>query len=251
MQNAPYVSRLRYLDAADVQDAETRFDGLNVIGTDGEKIGDVDGFIIDEAARRLYYIVVDSGGWFTSRRLLLPVGHVALAAGRKALQADVTRDALRRMPEFDERRFDTFSDEELRAFERNTVVACCPDEPLEDVSVPTWGYDSRRHYRQPDWWRDEGYAPERLRGVGSGGRTAATRVSTGTAAGAPEAFERESVVAREARGAGDPSPHLDGRAQPGDVLGIETGGERTGVGDTAEDENTRREDADRRTRDRG
>jgi hypothetical protein len=42
----------------------------------------------------------------------------------------------------------------------------------------------------------------------------------------------------------DPSPHYAGRAQPGDVLGVETGGERTHVGETAEDENERRRDAE-------
>jgi hypothetical protein len=42
------------------------------------------------------------------------------------------------------------------------------------------------------------------------------------------------------RDADDVSPHYGGRAQPGDVLGIETGGETTEIGDTAEDENKRR-----------
>ena len=42
---------------------------------------------------------------------------------------------------------------------------------------------------------------------------------------------------------GDVSPHHGGRAQPGDILGIETGGETTGIGDTAEDEDERRRDA--------
>jgi hypothetical protein len=42
---------------------------------------------------------------------------------------------------------------------------------------------------------------------------------------------------------GDLSPHLGGRAQPGDVLGLETGGETTELGDTAEDENERRRDS--------
>ena len=43
-------------------------------------------------------------------------------------------------------------------------------------------------------------------------------------------------------GADDVSPHFGGRAQPGDVLGLETGGETTEIGDTAEDENKRRRD---------
>jgi hypothetical protein len=42
--------------------------------------------------------------------------------------------------------------------------------------------------------------------------------------------------------AGDVSPHIGGRAQPGDVLGLETGGETTAIGDTSEDENERRRD---------
>jgi hypothetical protein len=45
---------------------------------------------------------------------------------------------------------------------------------------------------------------------------------------------------------GDVSPHLGGRAQPGDILGIETAGETTELGDTAEDENERRRDNTKR-----
>ncbi len=44
--------------------------------------------------------------------------------------------------------------------------------------------------------------------------------------------------------ADDKSPHLGGRAQAGDVIGVETGGERTYLGDTSEDENERRRDAE-------
>ena len=52
-------------------------------------------------------------------------------------------------------------------------------------------------------------------------------------------YDREHVTGR----ADDVSPHHDGRAQPGDVLGVETGGERSYLGDTSADENERREDA--------
>jgi hypothetical protein len=254
MNQPTYATRLRYLDADDVDDAVVDYDGLDVYGPDGHKIGDVDGFIVDAEARRVNYVVVDSGGWFTSRRLLLPIGHATLGADRKSLQTDVTRDALRRLPDFDPDRFREFTDDDLRAFERNTVVACCPDEPLEDVSVTSWGYDSRRHYTQPAWWSSVRYAPERLRPVGPIPDThdmTAPVTATASAAGARAVHDEELVTARERGGAPgthretDPSPHLDGRAQPGDVLGIETGGERTGIGDTAEDENKRRRDAER------
>ena len=53
---------------------------------------------------------------------------------------------------------------------------------------------------------------------------------------------REEI--RASGSVGDASPHAGGRAQPGDVLGVETGGERTYVGDTSEDENKRRREAE-------
>ena len=163
MTELRYASRFRYLDAVDVDQELAKFAGLDVMGADGERIGSVDGFVIDAEARRANHIVIDSGGWFTSRRLLLPIGHAALAEDRKSLRTDVTRDALCRLPEFEAGQFGDFTDAELQAFERNTVLACCPDEPLEDVAETSWGYESQRHFRQPEWWAPDRYAPERLR----------------------------------------------------------------------------------------
>ena len=163
MNDPRYASRFRYLDAVDVDDGLVTFAGLDVMGADGERIGSVDGFVIDVDAHRVNHIVIDSGGWFTSRRLLLPIGHTVLAEDRKSLRTDVTRDALRRLPEFEADRFGAFTDGELHAFERNTVLACCPDEPLEQVAVQTWDYDSQPHFRQPEWWAIRHYAPEHLR----------------------------------------------------------------------------------------
>jgi hypothetical protein len=167
MTESRYASRFRYLGAADVDDAVVTFDGLAVLGADGQVIGDLDGFVVDAAARRVNHLVVDSGGWFDSPRLLLPIGHASVSPDRKSLRTDVTRRALRYLPEFDADRFCEFTDEELHAFERNTVLACCPDQPLEVVSEPRWGYECWGHYRQPEWWSVQRYAPERLRSVAS------------------------------------------------------------------------------------
>lgn len=240
-----YAARMRFLDASDVDDGVVDFDGLAVRGTDGETIGSVDGFIVDAESRRVNHVVVDSGGWFTSQRFLLPIGHATVASDRKSLQLDVTREALRRLPEYDEDRFRAFSDDELRAFERDTVVTCCPDEPLEDVSVSSWGYDTRRHYAQPDWWAGATYQPERLRQLARSQRMDASRsASQAIARGPGERPHEANPGAALPRGEAS-SPHVDGRAQPGDVLGIETGGERTSIGDTRDDEDQRRDAAAR------
>ena len=155
MERASYAARLRYLDADDVDDSVVDFDGLDVRGRDGEKLGDVNGFIVDLASGRLLYVVVDSGGWFRSRRFLAPIGHAVIDLARRALTLDITRERLQQYPEFEEGRFGEFSDDDLRAFEARTAQACCPEEPPEDAT--TWAYDTRSHYQQPDWWRGGPY----------------------------------------------------------------------------------------------
>lgn len=248
MEHTTYASRLRYLDADDVHDTVVDYDGLPVRGADGDKLGAVAGFIVDAQAGRVYYVVVDSGGWFSSTRMLLPVGHAALDADGKALNVDVTRDALMRYPEFDEERFRAFTDEDLRAFEARMVEACCPADTTTDAPVRSWAYDTRKHYAQPSWWRGA-YPAERLRPVESPATRAIAAHPPIVGQPAPlsdsSRSERERITARERHQADDVSPHFDGRAQPGDVLGIETGGERTYVGETAADEDKRRRDADR------
>lgn len=263
MEYTTYASRLRYLDADDVDDTAVDYDGLDVIGADGQKLGDVDGFIVDADATRVYYVVVDSGEWFRSRQFLLPIGHATLEADRRALRVDVRRDALEGYPEFDKDRFRQFSDEELRAFESRTATACCPDETR--TTGTAWSYDHERHYRQPDWWRGKARttasaaapigvtaaATERLRQEDAASDSSRHPVAAygrqdhGDHDHAHDVHERDRdlVTARDREG--DVSPHFDNRAQPGDVLGIETGGETTSIGDSAEDEDKRRRDAKR------
>ena len=57
---------LRYVDAGDL-DGSFKFDGLDVDSYTDEKLGTVDGFIIDVNSARPYYVVVDAGGWVTSK----------------------------------------------------------------------------------------------------------------------------------------------------------------------------------------
>jgi hypothetical protein len=225
MPQTTLASRLRYLAAADVDDTVVDYDGLPVVGADGDRLGGVEGFIVDAAATRLLYVVVDSGGWFSSRRVLIPVGHASLSADRKALTLDVARDALTRYPAFREDGFQNLSDEDMRLFEQQMLDACCPDDKLPAAD------GAPRHYAQPDWWSGSPYAHERLRPVDMTASDASLPRESGRAGSGPVRAE----MRRD-----DASPGLDDRAQPGDVIGIETGGGRTHVGDSPAAENSRR-----------
>lgn len=234
---ARYSSRLRFVDADDLDKSRVDFADLEVRSPAGETLGDVDGFILDLDARRPYYVVVDSGGWFSSRHFLLPIGHARLHDDYKALVVDVQKEDITRYPQYDSARFPELTDDELRAFENQTLSACCPDEYARGGTSTLSGYERWTHYRQPVWWTDDIYTWPSAPMAGTVAPTAA-----GAAVTSAELNDR--VPPATARSA-DPSPHYGGRAQPGDVIGIETGGERTALGEDAQDENERREVAER------
>jgi hypothetical protein len=58
------------------------------------------------------------------------------------------------------------------------------------------------------------------------------------------AFTQKLLAAESGSGSSWPDPNKE-RAQPGDILGIERGGETTSLGDTEEDEDDRRRDAEK------
>lgn len=273
-------SRLFYVDAGDIDDDRVDYDGLDVLDPAGQKLGDVDGFIVQEDTRRPYYIVVDSGGWFSSRSFLVPIGHARLDAGNKALRVDLDKSVVQRFPDYDSTRFAQMSDEESRQFTERTLGACCAKELQARTGADRYDYDKWSHYAQPDWWplsaagsSRQGVRSERLASDYTNYTVPPASVpAPGALHDETVRREHEEVVARDRAGERDVTAGRDidvvptreetvvrdqdvrdtsrlndrplDRAQPGDVLGIEKGGETTSLGDTARDERARREDAE-------
>jgi len=251
LSETPFSSRLRFLDADDLDDSTVDFSTLDVYGSDDRELGDLDGFIVDTQSSRAVYAVVDSGGWFRSRHFAVPIGHSQLDTGRRRLNVNVTRSAAEKFPAFNPAELRRFSDAEMRAFEQRTAIVCCPDDPT-DVSGALQ-YDTIRHYAQPDWWRREYQREDRYRDLDDWNWRETDAPAPRADAVVPERDRTQDRYNRDqvtARASGDVSPHYEGRAQPGDVLGIETGGENTHIGDTTADEDKRRRDAERAGRKR-
>ena len=153
--------------------------------------------------------------------------------------ADVTKERVERFPGFDLSKFDKMSVDDLKQLNVETLQACTIAGVVYTYSEtePYTAAWDRADFRYPDWWSGQRPA-EWVSG------TSGAKAEVGSGMPPAESFdrssrEREAVVAK----AGDSSSHFDGRAQPGDVIGIETAGEQTHVGDTAEDEDKRREAA--------
>jgi sporulation protein YlmC with PRC-barrel domain len=231
---------LRYVDAKALDEKAMKLRGLKVVSNRNEDLGKVEGFIIDFNTGRPYHVVVGTGGLFKHKHFLLPIGHFALTPDNSRLTADIGKDRVERIPGFDKDEFMKLSEDDLKQLEAPTAAACCPDDAI--IGVAAW---ETTHYAYPTWWEADYYRPDRA-DTAAMNVAGATNLNSNPIPPAPKPSTsdraRESVIASERTD--DTSPHFDGRAQPGDVLGVETGGERTYVGDTSEDENKRRRDAE-------
>jgi hypothetical protein len=237
---------LRYVDADDLDNSAFDFDGIDVVDASGEKLGVVDGFIIDVNQSRPYHVVVEAGHWYKHKHFLLPIGHVRLDTGTKRLMADVSKARAERFPGFSRGEFDKLTDKDMDQMAYSSVEACS-DEPIDrSISYASW-----THYEYPSWWDASYYRPAGTTAAGGIGSTASASSMSGMASSgsrsgagmsnADRDRDRELVTAR----GGETSPYAGDRAQPGDVIGVETGGEQTHIGDTAKDEDERRRDAEK------
>ena len=230
---------LRYVDAKELDDTATKLRGLEVDSVNGEKLGKVEGFIIDANSGRPYHVVVGSGGWFKHKHFLLPIGHVALSSARdRRWSTDLTKDRVERFPGFDKDEFKQLSDADLKRLDNDDVCRCAARTRWWRSTWSSW--ETAPHLRSPTWWEADFYRPDRADKAGR------------NVAGASPAQEwaacRRGISRANANGSW-PAPRRTTRTTAGRsramCSGVDTGGERTYIGDTSEDEDKRRVDAEK------
>ena len=81
------VSALSYLDASKVTSPAGVLSELEVLGVDGQRVGKIEGVVIDASARRVRYLAVRSSSWLGRRRYLVHADQLGQLEGdRKALR---------------------------------------------------------------------------------------------------------------------------------------------------------------------
>lgn len=98
---------LRYIAASQVESGVTDLAGFDVLTSTGQKLGELDGLIVDPPERSIRFAVVDRGVRRGHQRLLVPLSLAQLDMERKALQVDLESDT--ECPEFDDGAFPEFS----------------------------------------------------------------------------------------------------------------------------------------------
>jgi uncharacterized protein (TIGR02271 family) len=113
-------SRLQKLSGSkyDIVDGEPDIRDWDVKDGAGRKIGEVDDLLFDEQSRRVRYLVVDLGDNefdLDDREVLVPIGIAELHdSDDDVILPGVTAEQLRALPEYDEDRFDTAYETNVR-----------------------------------------------------------------------------------------------------------------------------------------
>lgn len=133
---------LKYVDAEDLNGTAAKLDGVPVIGADGEKLGTVDGFIIDVRANRPRHVVV-SAGWFIHRHFLVPIGHIQVSPDDSEISADVAKSDIEDSPGFNKDEFQKLVAEDAGWLDDMIAAAT----GLEPTLI-----DAGKDYRVPQGW---------------------------------------------------------------------------------------------------
>ena len=90
--------------------------GSKLYGLNDEKLGQIDDVIFDYSTGLIRYIVVDTGGWLTAKKFIVPADRLRASVKHKEdFAADLTKAQVESFPPYDEK--DLESDEQWADYE--------------------------------------------------------------------------------------------------------------------------------------
>jgi hypothetical protein len=134
---------LKYVDARALNGFAARLDGADVRGADGEKLGVVEGFVMDVQQGRPRHVVV-AAGWFIHKHFLVPIGHVTLSPDGTSLSADIVKERVEGFPGFNKGEFEKLEGDDFEKLDHMMATM------TSNVAVT----DLQSHYRLPDGWEN-------------------------------------------------------------------------------------------------
>ena len=114
-------------------DSEYNLEGYSGYDARGDKLGGIDGVIVDGDSMQPRYVVVDTGGWFSSRQFVVPAGDIREIDDdeRRVHFTTLTKQTLEsgQYPRYDASWWDTNDHEQFDQYERGVAQAYQPDRP--------------------------------------------------------------------------------------------------------------------------
>jgi sporulation protein YlmC with PRC-barrel domain len=82
--------------------------GAKVYGRNDEKLGTIDDVIFDHSTGNIRYVVIDSGGWFSSKAFLIPAHRLHTSTNDEgAYSVNLDKDQVENLPRYDESYLDS------------------------------------------------------------------------------------------------------------------------------------------------
>jgi hypothetical protein len=98
------------------KDATEDIRGSKLYGINDEKLGKIDDVIFDHFTGLIYYVVVDTGGWLTSKKFIVPADRLRMSVNHQDdFSADLTKEQVESLPPYQE--VDLESDEQWSDYE--------------------------------------------------------------------------------------------------------------------------------------
>jgi sporulation protein YlmC with PRC-barrel domain len=98
------------LKDASVADAADDIRGSHLYGLNDEKLGKIEDVIFDHTSGNIHYVVVDTGGWLTSKKFLVPALALRVSAKHgNAFEANLDKRQVESFPPYNESDLDSES----------------------------------------------------------------------------------------------------------------------------------------------
>jgi sporulation protein YlmC with PRC-barrel domain len=92
--------------------------GADIYGTNDEKLGEIKDVIFDHETGNIQYVVVDTGGWLSSRKFLVPGNRISERSGHdNDFVVPLTREQVEGLPAYDDKVVE--NEEQFRDYETN------------------------------------------------------------------------------------------------------------------------------------
>jgi len=78
--------------------------GADIYGPNDEKLGEIDDVIFDHATSEIKYLVIDTGGWLSSKKFVVPANRITpYHKGEDDFYTDLSKERVQAFPAYDEK----------------------------------------------------------------------------------------------------------------------------------------------------
>jgi len=97
-----HLGTLRDYRFSNVDEATDDVRGSKVYGFNDEKLGKIDDVIFDHASGRIQYVVIDTGGWLSSKKFLVPPQALRPSVDHEDFRVDLSQAQIESFPPYNE-----------------------------------------------------------------------------------------------------------------------------------------------------